>query len=183
MPQDPASVWKSEFKNLPKVGTSVADGMTNLANFVDARVSNKLILAPPLGGTFTYTFNKAAFLAPLLSLQPVKDTSGMMTLANAWQSAALASIMITAPGSYVGAPAPPTTFASVVTVVDPASVALAYATLLSNLLSAKPVADDPPFPIYFRDAFAALKFNLSGMNMLPPPAGPLPLVAAQVGVL
>jgi hypothetical protein len=184
MPIDPVSVWKSEFEKLPKVGTTVAEGMTNLANFVDARVTNKLGLGPPMIGSFTYTFNKAIFLAPLISLTPSpSNLTGMTALANAWQSAALASMLIVPPGAAVGAPAPPTTFSVAAAIVDPASVALAYSTLLQKLLAAKPVGEDPPFPTYFYDAFTALKYNVSGLNSVPPPAGPQPLSAANVPVL
>lgn len=183
MPQDSVSVWKSEFDKLPKVGTNVAEGMTNLANFVDARVTNKLGLGPPITGSFAFTFNKAAFVAPLLSLAPVNNPSGLITMANAWQTAALASVMIVSPGASVGAPTPPTTFSVVAAVIDPASVAAAYAVLLSKLSAAKPVEKDPPLPTYFQEAFASLKYNLSGLNSLPPPAGPTPLSAPMVTVL
>jgi hypothetical protein len=180
---DAASVWKSEFKNLPLVSSSVGDAMSNIADFVDQRVTGKMILGAPMGGSFSFTFNKAAFLSPLTSLTPSPSNSaGMNALASAWQSAVLSSNMIVASGAYVGAPTPATMFATAVAVVDSSSVAAAYSTLLSQLLAAQPVSEDPPFPTFFYDAFVALKYNVSGINMIPPPAGPQPLVAAMVPV-
>ena len=167
MAMDSEAVWKSEFKKLPQVSSSTSDGMKNLADFVAARVAG-LAIGSPVTGTSTFTFSKASFVAPLLSLQPVTDTSGMIALANAWQTAVLASTMVTLPGAYIGAASPATTFASCVTSIFPSSVVIAYNTLLSNLLSAKPVAEDPMFPVYLRNAFAGLQYTITGPNLVVP---------------
>lgn len=164
---DSEQVWKDEFKKLPQVSSSTSDGMNNLADFVAARVAGMKI-GSPITGTSSFTFNRSAFVSSLLSLAPVQDTSGLIAIATAWQTSALASTMFVSPGASIGAATPATTFAAVVTVVNPASVAAAYTILLSNLSSLQPVAEDPMFPVYLRNAFLMIQYTLTGLNTVVP---------------
>ena len=172
---DPLSIWKSEFDNLPKDAPTVIQGMQNLANFVDSRVSGKLMLGPPIIGSSSYTFAKAVFVAPLIVLQATVDpVSGKIAMATAWQTAALASIMTLSAGASVGAPTPATTFAAPpLCVVNPASLAAAYASLLANLLALVPTKEKSKIPDLFFSAFSSLTYIVSGINMIVPTPTPL----------
>lgn len=184
MAQDLLPIWKMEFESLPKTAIPGA-WQSGFASYVSQRVMGKLMIAPPVIGASTFTFNTAAFMAPLMSIVPSLDpVTGRTALANAWQAGVLASIMITAPGAYIGAPAPPTTFSVVTTtLVNPASVTAAYSTLLSGLMSIPPSIAPSIIPDLLYAAFASLMFDLSGLNSILPPAGPLPLLAPLTPVI
>lgn len=184
--QDPLPIWKAQYELIPKDGVLAApQGALNIANYVSQRVTGKLTLAPIIGGPpAIFTFNPAAFAAPLSALVPSPDPiTGKTAMANAWQAAALASVMLVTPGAYVGAPTPATIFSVVACVVNPASVAAAYAALLSSMLALQATPLPSQIPDLLYAAFASLTYNLTGLNSIPPPAGPLPLTAIAVPVL
>ena len=190
MPIDPLPLWKKEFKNLKPVGDKDPPGKwaDNLADFIDQRVTNKMTLGTPImGPPSTFTFQKALFSAPLKALQAVPDPiSGRTAVANAWQSAILASTMVPGAGIALGSPAPPTLFsAPPVCMIFPVSVTLAYAGLLMDLIglgeAQDPLMSKMPDALY--TAFTKLQFMLQGLNSIPPPAGPLPLIVPTVPVL
>lgn len=178
MPQSPLPTWKSEFKNIPQDPATALEGAQNIADWIDKQVTNKLTLGPPFVGSAVYAWQPSIF-APLIILPPSPDpASGRTAMANAWQTATLAATMTVSSGS-VGPPSPPTLFsAPPVTVVDPPSVTAAYATLLQGILALPlaPEIDLCTLPDLFFAAFASLTFTLTGLNSVPPPTGPLPLV-------
>lgn len=177
---DPLSEWKSKYKDIP-LAMAAPLGASNLADFLDARVSGsgKLALAPPVfDAAGSFAFMKSVFAAGISGLPPTPvQATGATAIASAWMSAIMASIYTAGAGAYVGAPAPPTMWAAPpVAVPDPAALSIAYASLLAGLISA-PIGEESELPRLFREAFAAIGFILTGVNMIPPPAGPLPLIA------
>lgn len=190
MPIDPLPMWLKEFKNLPVRGDKDPPGKwaDDLADFIDKRVTNKMGLGSPLmGPPSTFTFQKALFSAPLKALQAVPEPiSGRIAVANAWQSAILASTMVPGAGLAVGSPAPPTLFsAPPVVMIFPVSVTLAYTGMVADLI-AMPLAPDAlgsKMPSILYTAFTKLMYMVQGLNSLPPPAGPLPLMLPSVPVL
>lgn len=185
MSQDVLAIWREEFKNLPI--TKENDWAQNIGDTIEARVTNKLQLAPPFGGPPTrFTWQKGLFVSAIENLQPVTDpVSGRTAIANAWLNSVLASQMTSLGGNFVGAPSPATTFgAPPIITIDPPSAAAAHATLLQGLLNLEPVSEAPGnFPNLFFAAFGALTFTATGINSLPPPTGPLPLVSPLTPVI
>jgi len=178
---DPLSSWTNAFTNLaPAADDSWAD---NMADAVDGLVTNKLAVTT-ISPSATFTFNKAIFAAQLKLATPTDNAvAGCTNFADAWGSAVTASTLVVAPGSYLGAPTPATTWSVVIlSLVDPASIAAAKAALVIALTSATPVANAAlsAFPSAFRTAFATLTASVTGLDSTPSPAGPLPLnVSAQ----
>jgi hypothetical protein len=66
--------------------------------------------------------------------------------------------------------------AASVSLIDPASVAAAFAYLVAELSGVKPVAvqKEAVFPKAVRQAFLMLTVTISGTDTKPPPAGPIP---------
>ena len=181
---DALATWQSTFAAIPKVATTA--WANNIANWVDARVTGKMSL-PGIGGPgFSFTYNKATFAAQLLSLAPTTNAlAGITAFADAWLTAMNASTLATAPGSFIGTSTPATLWASVSsTIFVPASLTLGRAKILE--LATAPAVSDPllsDFPIKFRAAFLLLTVTTTGVNSVPPPGGPNPLidVARPVG--
>ena len=170
---DPLSIWKSEWM---KLSYEVDDKwISNFSAYVSARVTGKLLVAPPGIGSMVYKFNTSVFMSQL------KNAKGLPSIAKAWKAAVMASIPVIPPGLAIGSPAPPTTFAVIASVVP--VPAAGEAQMLSTLAKAKPCADpaDCVMPEALYKAFMGLKFQIAGVNMVPPPAGPQPL-SGLIGV-
>ncbi len=170
------TAWKDECPPVPD-----ASWKQNLANFIDARVTNKLstsaLFSAPGTGAMTFTFGKSAFLGALSDSKPA-------SLASAVEAGILASTVVVAPGAFIGSDAPATKFSVVtVAIVAPASAALAKAKVLSVMgLPPTQNADQSQFPVILREAFLLLKISTTGLDSTPPPAGPLPLIDASGSV-
>lgn len=173
MPCDPLNLWKDTLEKLKPSGD--VTWAIDFAKWVDERVTNKLTVSGVSKSTFT--FQKAVFATALTPLTPVADpVSGIKKFADAWALAMKTSTMIVPVGASLGAPTPATTWSVVSSVINPASIELGRAIILT--LSAAPVAaktKDSQFPQKFREAFLALKVDITGTNSVPPPAGPNPL--------
>ena len=192
MPMDPLPVWLQEWENLP-VDATGTQSPKDIANFVDERVTGKLEFGPL--AKFTpppkFTWQKALFESALriLALVPSPDPITPRTaMANAWQTATLASLMgITAPGTTINPPPPPTTGSvlTAVALIDPPTVAVAYAGFLSDLLTAPPATTpaESVFPRACFKAFTQLTFSVTGTDTTPTPAGPLPIVMPLTAVV
>ena len=183
---DDLATWKSTYKDLAKVADN--SWALNFALWVNDRVSGK---AQVTGVTTSvpenvFVFNYTIFKTQLEALTPTTDiNAGITKFADAWETAMNASLVLgVLPGDFVGASSPSTTWSVVSTaLIDGASVSLGKAKIM-ELVNA-PLAsteDDSVFPEYFRDAFLLLTGTISGLNSVPPTAGPNPLnvVAASL---
>jgi hypothetical protein len=178
----PLQDWKDALEALPKVGdASWALAFADFYEEMILQITTDPSIMTPVG--FTFTFNKAIFAAQLATLAPTPDAlAGITGFANAWNAAVLSTIVVVGPGTVYGSPSPATTFSAVVTsLINPASIAAGQAIILT-LATEPPVGDpqDSKFPEKFRDATLALMIDVTGINSIPPPAGPLPLVALLV---
>lgn len=178
MPIDPQSAFKSAISSLkPTNGPLWAK---DIADAVDGLVTNKAGLSV-ITGTCTFTFNKALFMAGIMGLVPsLVAPIAAQTIGIAWGNAMLASIMVVAPGAFIGSPAPPTLFSVIIsTIVDPPSVVAAQTALIATLsaMQAVKIASDSVLGPALHTAFMSCTATVTGMNSIPPPAGPLPLVA------
>lgn len=189
-------LWQADWDDIPLDPTG-ALAASNIADFIDAHSSNLLEpKAPPFllpaPGSAIFTFGKAACAGAMVFAAGV--TTGAI-IATAWQAGILASTFVIPTGSSTSTPPLPAgagTFSAVATVlVNPAALAAAYATLSSSLLAAPlanakysdtigpppwvgpPVPASSQVPVYLRDAFLALKFDIVGTNTVVPTAAPL----------
>lgn len=182
---DPPKTWIDTVNGLPP-SKAAPKALADLASAVDACVTNKAQLTGIVGKP-VFTFQKAIFVAGLQSLAPVPAAAaGVAKFVAAWADAVTASIMLVPSGSSFGPPSPPTLFSVVIaTVLDPDSLVLARTTLQSDLLSQKPVksSSDSDFGPALRRAFLSLTYTVTGLNSVPPPAGPLPLTAAKCALM
>lgn len=180
MPIDPEAIWKSKFKELPTDGSGGGAWAKNMADATDQRVTNKLGLNG-LTGSITFTFKKDIFENMLKIIVPAPTpVAGAQQIAMAWQMAVQASTIVVAPGTYIGVPSPATIF-SVVTssVIDPPSVAIGSALIVSLLTAAQAIPDGNNNIIgpTLRKAFLSLTVTVTGLDSTPTPAGPLPLLS------
>lgn len=178
MALNPLSTWKSTYQNLGTADNQ-STGIENMANWIDGQVTGKLVINPSMVSQSSFTWQKATFISSLSSLQPNTDPTSPTRLAMAWEVSVLASMMMVPSGAYSGAPAPPTTWAAPpVSIILPPSIVVAKAAMMVQLLSLAPLDsyDDVKIPEILRTAFLTLQVSVTGLNMLPPPAGPLPLV-------
>ena len=178
MPIDPQSAFKSTISSLkPTNGPLWAK---DIADAVDGLVTNKAGLSV-ITGTCTFTFNKALFMVGIMALGPILAAPiAAQTIGIAWGNAMLASIMVVAPGAFIGSPAPPTLFSVIIsTIVDPPSVVAAQTALIATLsaMQAVKIASDSVLGPALHTAFMSCTATVTGMNSIPPPAGPLPLLA------
>jgi hypothetical protein len=189
---DPAAKWKEVIGNLPPVNNP-ATGALNVANAINDRIfpstaldtigiqTNSSSIIGPTGNAIIFTFNSVSFAAALSGLPPTNSRpTAISTIATAWESAVLSSII--APngvGIYIPPIPLPTTIFSVVTfTVDPASVALGKSKILE--FSSEPPESDK-LPELFREAFLQLKVNAIGLDSTTPT--PLPLQVLGVPLL
>ena len=189
---DPLPIWLAEFEKLPQDSTGT-QSPKNITDFIDQRVTGKLDLNNSIA-KFTpppqFTWQKGIFL-PLYSviakMPAVDPITPAIKIATAWQTATAASMMILSAGSNIVPPPPGTNgiAATVVAVIDPATLATAYSTLIADLskLKATPVAANSEFPKAMYKAFTSITFSITGIDTKPPPVGPIPIVLPLTGVM
>jgi len=186
MPIDPEQLWKQRFNDLPKDGGAGGSWATQVAKATDEGVTNKLQLSG-ITGQVTFTFQKAIFENLIKLAVPAPSAfPGAQAIATAWKTATLASVIVVAPGAFIGSPAPPTTFSVVISsVIDPPSVAAGYSTLFTLLTTVQGVSNglDNIIGPALRKAFSLLTVTVTGIDSTPPPNGPLPLVAPLTPVM
>ena len=174
----PAIVFQNKIASLKP--TSATDWAPNLAAAV-ASLVNGMVSLSPLMGSITFTFQQSVFATQLMSIPPGNMAAVQANLiATAWASAVQASTLVVAPGSFLGVPAPPTLFSVVmVSMIDAASIASAKAFLAAQLSAAQPVSIgvQNKFGSAIHDAFLMLTATVSGLNSIPSPSGPTPLMA------
>lgn len=189
---DPLATWIAEFEKLPldKTGN---ESPKNIANFIDLRVTNKLDLNNSIAKfspTPIFTWKKDIFenLFKLVSLIPSIDPiTPAMKIASAWQSATLASTLIISSGATVAPPPPGTNgnAATAIAVIDPPTLATAYAGLIADLSKAKPsktkAESELAKAIY--KAFTKITYTITGVDTKPPPTGPIPFTLPLTGVM
>lgn len=178
---DGLSTWQTTFAALPK--TLGPEWSTNIATWALARVVAAELQTLTDAVPPTFLFSDSTFASQLATLLPTLDpSSAAMGVANAFEAAILASSLLVEPGSFVGTSTPATLFSVVNTaLIDPPSIVAAKAKVL-ELATALPVddAEDSAFPVILREAFLLLTGTVTGLNSVPPPAGPNPLVAAAL---
>jgi hypothetical protein len=186
---DPLNTWKQTLADLPKVSSPI--WALNFANWYADRIAN---IAPDpsalVASSFTFVFNSATFAAQLALLPPTLDpVSGIAGFAAAWSAAIALTIypvtLLVGPGAFIPPSTPATLFSAVTMVmINPASLVLAQAKIME--LVTAPVVSDPMDSVFaekFRDATLQLSIMVTGLNSIPPPAGPLPLIAPLVPLL
>ena len=189
---DPLPTWLAEFEKLPP-DTTGDQAPKNITDFLDARVTGKLDLnnsiakfSPPP----SFTWQKALFQTQfmLLSKIPAPDPiSPALKIAQAWQTATMASTMVITAGATV-LPPPPGSNGQVsvaIAIVDPATLALAVATLISDLSGAKPSpsASASVLPKALYKAFTSITFTVTGVDTKVPPLVPAPILLPLTGVM
>ena len=184
MPISPVSSFKSAIAGLKPDSTPM--WAKALADAVDGLVTNKAGLGGTVTGSFTFTFNKALFMSGIMaaSATPVTPIAAQ-AIGAAWGNAMLASTMVTA-SAFVGSPALPTLFSVIIsTAIDPPSVAAAQSALIATLsaMQSVKIAQDSPIAPALHTAFMSCTATITGLNSVPAPAGPLPLVAAMTPFL
>jgi hypothetical protein len=189
---DPLPIWLAEFEKLPQDSTGT-QSPKNITEFIDQRVTGKLDLNNSIA-KFTpppqFTWQKSIFLplyAVIAKIPAVDPITPAIKIASAWQTATAASLMVLSAGSNIVPPPPGTNgiAASVVAVIDPATLATAYSTLIADLskLKATPVAANSEFPKAMFKAFNSITFTITGLDTKPPPVGPIPIVLPLTGVM
>lgn len=185
MPIDPEALWKQRFKGLQTDGSG-ASWADKMADAVDQGVTGKLQVSG-LTGSVTFTFKKDIFANMLkLAVPSPSPFSGAQAIATAFQVACLSSTIVVAPGAFVGAPTPPTTFSVVISsLLDPPGIAAGYSIVFGTLttMSAVPDAAEGIVGPAIRKGFTMLTVTVTGLNSVPPPVGPQPLVAPLLPVM
>lgn len=170
MATDSLSTWKSTFKLLQPQAVR-APAIQALADWIDGRVTSKLILSTVIPSVFTW--NKTTFYNYLVNLPNSQSLEAVKELANAWALATTASTMAVSSGAYVGIPTPATIFSAVFSCsASPGIIASTKATLTANIASMGPVGtpDEVKLGEYLRVAFLTLTYDVTGLNSLPLPA-------------
>lgn len=177
MALEDVQVWRDTFEQQAPPTGSVIEGVQNVSNWLDERVSGVLEFSPPVFGDAKYTWQPQLFASQLLSIVPAPSSApGALQIAMAWQNATLASVM-TLQSGYVGADVPPTSWGPPPAVaILPPTVQAAGQALAAELQTLQPTGGQSEFPDALRKAFLLVAFAINGVNKIPPPAGPLPLV-------
>lgn len=162
-----SGAWQTDWK-AQVVVTMDDTWKADIAQYISDHVTSLLVcngvnLASNPAGVFTW--GKAAFQSAL-------TTGTKENFASAWETAALASTMVVAPLSYIGATPAPATQWSVVasTIITPDSVAAGKAKILADLSTIQNVMDagESTFPVTLRAAFLLLKVTIAGTNSVTP---------------
>lgn len=185
---DSLDKWKDTFNALPKVGDS--SWTDNFANWYKDRIVTIEPDASKLTAVgFVFKFDADIFSAALKALTPtLSAVEGISKMADAWLSAMSlviypATLSVSA-GSFIGSASPPTLFSAIISVLlDPPSILAAKVKLLELITSPRTSGNDSKFPELFREATLLLSITVTGLNSVPPPTGPLPLVAALVPLI
>lgn len=168
---EPLSRWQSTLKAIAP--TDQITWTSALARWAAERTTGKLTLTGITGTPVQYIFNLATFDGMLKTCAPTdKSIMAANQMANAWQSAALASPLMVLPGASLGAPSPATTWSAVASLVDPVSVIAGRMVLTQGILAAQAVDDAylSKLAEAFRNAFLTLTATATGINSLPIPA-------------
>lgn len=180
MAMDPLPTWKQEIKNIKPDKSNLTD---KLADVIDQRVTGKLATSLIQGPPVQFTWQKSIF-ASLIKPLPAAPAlpPGLQQYCDAWEAATLASTIVVAPGNFFGVSAPPTLFSVVIaSILMPPSIAAGKAAMFAALSSAAPIqiADLSPLAQALYTAFSTLQVQATGLNSVPPPPGPQPLVAVS----
>jgi len=181
MPFDPLSKWKSSFKTMV-VPTMGVDGPIKMGMWLNSHISNKPMLdaATVSSPSFSCVWQPAIFIAQMLAIPPsLSPIPFALKLGQAWASATQASVLMVPAGAFVGAPTPPTLFsAPPVALFNPATIASGTALIIAKVSTAPPATESDKSAIIeaLYQATTQLGVMLTGLNSIPPPAGPLPLI-------
>lgn len=170
---DALQIWKDEWALLPKV--SDTSWKQNLANYIAARVDNKLKLQTYTpSSNIAFTFNKTTFLAALAGADAGTGT-GVAAIATGIKNAVVTagSLTFTAPIS-IGTASPTNTYSVVASSVITAASSLLAESKINELSSAVPVssATDSLFPVKLREAFLLLTADVIGTDTQAPTPQP-----------
>lgn len=179
-------LWKLELQKIkPSANSSFAKDIAQwyYLSTIGTQANPTIILAPG----FLFTFQTAILETKLLTLGPsLNVVAQAIQLAEAWEAAILASTVVVAPGASL-LPTTPATLFSVVsaTVIDPDSIQIAKAKIVEILSSSTPATSalDSKMADAFYEAATKLTITITGINSVPPPAGPLPLVAPKIPLI
>jgi hypothetical protein len=183
VPIQPENVWLEEFDKLEKTNTPAWS--VTMANWYADMITG--IQPDPTIFTavgFTFTFNPSVFATAMAAAAPSVDPfAGVSIIANAWESAMLAAIVVCGPGSILLPPSPATTFSVVsTTIIDIPSITLGKTSLLG--LATAPQTNkgtDSQYPKKLREATLSLTITVSGLNSITPT--PAPFVASSVPLI
>jgi len=173
----PDKVWSQTFDAMPNEPTDPS-AVDNFVDWMDKETTKKMEFKG-MGGDIKFTFNKDVLKAQMLAtLSNVKeDPPAALQFAEAWYKAVLVSKMFINAGAYTGAPTPATMWAAPPSVVvNKDMLQIAKLLLVAEILKAKPTEGSSEMPKGYRKAFLAVKYDISGINLIPPPGGPQPLV-------
>lgn len=180
---DPLLTWQVQWDLLPIDPTGLLYP-TNIATLLSNRMTSKLELTAPYipSAPTVFTFALPIFATGITGI-PISPTgaTAAIAFANAFEAACAASTFVAAAGGSVGVPTPATIFsAPPVAVFNPASVTAAKSVLQTSLAAAVPTGLPltSTYPIALYTAFATLQVTLTGINSVPPPAGPNPLTTS-----
>jgi len=182
---DSESAWVDEFKKLKPADTPIG-GITALADVIE-KLTNKVDAMVP-GGQSTpgiFKWNKAAFVAQMLTQQPTQGPDWIAKMAGAWQTACNSGVItpgtVTASSTWAVSSLDVNTLPIVPATVP--TVAVGYAAII-GILSGIPavVASNPEkgpelFAKAFRAGVSAFTFVLIGVAGTPVSPVPLPIVA------
>jgi hypothetical protein len=182
MPLEPLATWQSTYADEVGPTADPITGALAIANWLGDRLDGKLSADAGIGGPgLTYTFNRAIFATALSALPPTPDaTAGALAFATAWETAALISIPLMAPLSYILVATPATTWSVVTTtILDAPSVVLGKAEVF-GLKDAEPAptAEKSETPEAFREAHLLHTITTTGIDS----TISLPLVDVARGV-
>ncbi len=184
---DPEQTWVDEFKKL-KPATTPIEGIVSLANVIE-KLTNKVEPNIPGGqaqpGIFKW--NKAAFIAQMMTLTPTQTPDWIPKVANAWSMACNTGIitpaLVTAPSFWTVSSKDVNTLPIVPATVP--TVVAGQAALI-GVLSAVPaqvMADATKSPEMYAKAFRAavsafvfILIGISGTQISPVPL-PVPVPA------
>lgn len=177
---DPLPQW---IDAIAAIAPDKDSGAKKLADAIDQRVTGKLALALLGGPPAQFTWQPAMFANIIMNLPPSPDAvSGIMMLCNAWEAATMASTLVVTPGAFLGASAPPTLYSVVIaSILLPPSIVAAKQVMFAALSTAVPIQDIHMSPLgnAVYSAFSALQAMVTGLNSVPPPPGPQPLIVVS----
>ena len=181
MPLAPLSTWRSTFKTMvvPTVGV---DGPIKLGMWIASNITNKPALqnTTVISPSFTCVWDPSPFISLMTGIPPSLSSILYATkLSQAWAASTQASILSVPSGASVGPPTPATTFsAPPIALFNPASVAAGIALILAKVSTAPAVPDsDQSVTVQaLYEATKQLTVTITGLNSIPTPAGPLPLI-------
>lgn len=181
---DPVSTWIDEFNKIPPASTSIM-GIINLADTVE-KLTNKVEPNAPMADSVLpgiFKFNKATFIAQLLSLTPTPAPDWIPKVAAAWSAACMSGVVT--PGkvtissmwlvSTSDVSTVPAAAATIPTIAAGQALIISTMSAVPALMSIDPKTAQETFARSFHAAVSAFTFVLIGIAGTPITPVPLPI--------